>query len=82
MHFKFPLLAGLILVLSVDALPWTRTNSRSGIVILPLKHVEQRSDIHPLIVSVVLIPLQDLYGDRLRRLTNKISIAANGAMRE
>jgi len=49
MHFRFPLLAGLILVLSVDALPWTRTNSRSGIVILPLKHVEQRSDIHPLI---------------------------------
>jgi hypothetical protein len=80
MQFKFPLFAGLLFVLSVDALPRPRTNS--GIVTLPLKRVEQRSDIHPLIVSVMLVSLQDSCNDRLRRLTNKTSTAANGVMRE
>lgn len=56
MHIRFSaLLAGIFLALSVDARPSTSSNSTADanvardMVKLPLKRVEQRSDIHPLI---------------------------------
>ncbi|KAF8222084.1 aspartic peptidase A1 [Tricholoma matsutake] len=45
MLFNFSLLAGLLLFLSVNAIPRPRTNS--GIVTLALKRLDQRSDVHP-----------------------------------
>jgi len=80
MQLKLSLLAGLLLFLSADALPRPRTNF--GIVTLPLKHIEQRSDAHPQIVSNVFIVSQHSSNDQLPRSTNKILTAAIAAMRE
>ncbi|KAG5645562.1 hypothetical protein DXG03_005838 [Asterophora parasitica] len=54
MHFKVSaLLAGLVFTYFVDALPIPRAipspNPKPGLVTLPLKRLEQRSNVHPLI---------------------------------
>ncbi|GLB40508.1 putative peptidase A1 family protein [Lyophyllum shimeji] len=55
MHFRFSaLLAGVLLALSVHALPSPKPNPNptpapGGLVTLPLHRVEQRSNVHPLI---------------------------------
>ncbi len=49
------LLAGLLLILSVhdvDALPISKAKRSSGMITLPLKRLEQRSDIHPQLVCL------------------------------
>jgi len=50
MHFKFSALLAGVLALSVDALPFPQPNPAPGMVTLPIKPLEQRSDEHPQII--------------------------------